>query len=163
MSWTKGQIVQEAYAELALQGYVFDLSEEEIQTGVRRLDAMLAVWEMQGTRLGYPMPINPDDSDPKQDSKLPIGVMRPVFMNLAIDLAAGLGKTVTAETKRAAREGLAIIDTMAAYPQQQQLPATMPRGAGNRPWRFITQPFYPRPDLDPLQIGQGGDINVLPE
>lgn len=163
MSWTKEQIVAEAYGELALQGYVFDLSPDEMQTGLNRLDLLMAKWEGKGIRLGYPMPSSPDDSDLSQDSNLPLHAVEPAFMNLAVSLAAGLGKTVTNETKRAAREGLAMLTTAAAYPQEQQIPSTMPRGAGNRPWRFITQPFYPRPDQDPLQISQGGGLNVLPE
>ena len=59
MSWTKREIVEEAYGELALAGYVFDLDPEEEQAALRKLDTMMAVWDARGVRLGYPLASSP--------------------------------------------------------------------------------------------------------
>jgi hypothetical protein len=42
-------------------------------------------------------------------------------------------------------------------PVQQQLPSTMPAGAGNKPWRVYDNPFI-RPPVDPVLAGQDGPI-----
>jgi hypothetical protein len=63
MSWTKRQLIEQAFAELALAGYDFDLSPEEMQGALVRLDSMIATWTSRGVRLSYAMPANPSDSD----------------------------------------------------------------------------------------------------
>ena len=163
MTWTKRQLVEEAYGELALQGYVFDLSPEELQTGLRRLDTMMATWEGRGVRVGYAMPSSPADSDLDTPSGLPDYAVETSYLNLAIRIAAGAGKALSPETKRVAAEGFNVLLFAAAQPQQQQLPDTLARGAGNKPWRTTDQPFFPTPNQDPLQIAQGGDLQILPE
>lgn len=159
MSWTKRQIVEEAYGELAIAGHVFDISPEEQEAALRRLDLMMAVWDARGIRLGYPLASSPDDSDLDQDSGLPDSAIEPVYMNLAKRLAAGKGKALTQGTLQAAKDGFDLLLRVAAYPQQQQLPNTLPRGAGSRPWRTGQSPFMPTPTADPIGTTPGGDLD----
>src|SRR5437868_8121035 len=63
MGWTKEQLIDEAFAELRLAGYTFDIAPEEKQTALRRMDTMMATWEGRGIRVGYPLPSSPDGSD----------------------------------------------------------------------------------------------------
>ncbi|MCA3151814.1 MAG: hypothetical protein ING77_11610 [Rhodocyclaceae bacterium] len=163
MAWTKRQIVEQAFEELALAGYVFDLTPEELQSGLRRLDTMMATWEGKGVRVGYPIPSNPDESDLDQSSGLPDKAVEAVYLNLAIRLAASFGKVLGPDTKRSAREGYDTLLWAAAQPIEQQQPDTLARGAGNKPWRTNNQPFFPRPDDSPLGITQGGDLQISPE
>lgn len=163
MGWTKRQLIDEAFAELALQGYEFDITPEEQQTALRRLDTMMATWEARGVRIGYAFPSSPDDSDPDTDSGLPDSAVETAFLNLAIRIAAGFGKQLSPDTKRVAREGFDVLLWAAAQPIEQQQPSTMPRGAGNRIWRNSQRPFFPEPDDSPLGISQGGDLNIAPE
>ena len=159
--WTKRQLVEEAFAELALAGYVFDATPEEQQTALRRLDAMMAAWEARGVRVGYAFAANPDDADLDAASGLPDYAAEPVFLGLAIRMAPGQGKQLSGDTRAAAREGFAYLLRAAAFPPQQQYPSTTPRGAGNRPWRMVTRPYFPTPDTGPTQIGDGGALNIL--
>lgn len=161
--WTKRQLIDEAYSELALAGYVFDISPEEQQTALHRLDTMMATWEAKGIRVGYAFPAGPDDSDLDQASGLPDSAVETVYLNLAIRRAPGMGKQISSDTRRAARDGYDTLLWAAARPQEQQLPNTLPRGAGNKPWRVTTQPFFPTPCNDPLSLTQGGDLNFTPE
>lgn len=161
MAWSKAQLIAEAFGELALQGYVFDISPEEQQTALRRLDTMMATWEARGIRVGYTTPTSPDESDVDADSGLPDSAVEAVYLNLAIRLASGYGKAVTVETKKAAREGYDVLLWAAAQPIRQQLPSTMPRGAGNRIWRNSQRPFFPAPDTNPLQANAGHDLDIL--
>lgn len=160
MSWTKRSIVQESFAELALAGYEFDLSPEEQQTGVRRLDLMMAEWAGpgKGLRLGYNVGLSPDGSDLDTDSGLQVYAIRTVVCSLAIDLAATFGKSVLPSTIATARSGMQQLLVSAAFPAEQQLPNTLPRGAGSKPWRTTNQPFMPTPDTSPLQVGDDGAL-----
>ena len=159
--WSKRQIISEAYGELALAGYEVDLSPEEQQTALRRLDTMMATWEAKGVRVGYAFPANPDDSDLDTPSGLPDSAVEAAYLSLAIRLSPGNGKQISPDTRKAAREGYDMLLIAAAQPQQQQLPNTLPRGSGNRPWLTTSQPFFSPPSDNPLQITQGGDLDIL--
>lgn len=161
--WTKRQIVMEAYGELALAGYEFDITPEEVQTGQRRLDTMMATWEGLGIQVGYAFPASPEDSDPDTPSGLPDKAVETVYLNLAIRLAAGVGKALSPDTKRNAQTGYAVLLSEAAKPRQQQLPSTLPRGAGNKPWYGLNNPFFREACNDPLPVDCAGDMNIPPE
>lgn len=160
MTWTKGEIVDEAFAELALAGEVWDIQPEERQRALRRLDAMLATWEAKGIRLGYPMPASADGSSLDDDSGLPDAANETVLLNLAIRLAPSYGKTLQPASILSARQGYDTLLWHAAQPPQQQLPNTLPLGAGNKPWRRTNRPFLPRPDPSPLGQSVGGDLAI---
>lgn len=147
MGWTKQQLVEEAYVELAKSGDVFDLTPGELQTGLRRLDAMMATWNGKGIRLGYPLPSSPEGSDLDAESNLPDAAVETVYLNLAVRLAPSFGKQLSPDTRSNARMGYEVLLSRAAMPQEMQLPGSMPRGAGNKPWRssqtFVTDPTEP--------------------
>lgn len=156
--WTKLQLIEQAYDELALAGYVFDLTPDELQSALRLMDGMLATWEGKGVHLGYVMPATPDDSDINGPSGLPDRANEAVYMNLAVRRAAGLGKALTAATQRAAREGYAALLVPLANPRPQQLPGTLPLGAGNRSPFGFRRVYFPEPVVDPLPVDSAGDL-----
>jgi hypothetical protein len=152
--WTKRQLLEEAFSECALQGYVFNVGPESLQGALRRMDSMLATWDAKGIRLGYALPSTPDASNIDGDSGLPDAANEAVFMNTAIRIAAGYGKTLSQDTRNTARAAYDVLLSRATYPPQQQLPV-MPCGAGNKPGR-TRRSFTPVP-TDPLLAAQGGD------
>lgn len=158
--WTKRQLIVEAFAELGLAANDFDIQPEEIQTALRRLDSMMATWDGKGIRLGYALPTNPVDSDPDEASGLPDTATETVYLNLALRMAPGFGKAVSIDTRRAASDGYDRLQIAAAQPLPPQQRNTMPRGAGNKPWRPLSSPFFPAPDSDPLLAGPGGDLDI---
>lgn len=162
MGWTKRSLIEDAYGELALAGYEFDLSAEEMQTGLRRLDLMMAQWSGpgRGLQLGYSVGLSPTGSDLDDDSGLPIYAIRTVVCSLAIELAPGNGKPLHPSTLSAARDGMQQLLVRAAFPAEQQLPNTLPRGAGSKPWRTTNQPFMSSPDTGPLQVGEDGGLTL---
>ena len=159
MSCTKGQLINEALTELGI-GSDFDIQPEEQATALRRLDSMMAVWDGKGIRLGYPLPASADASDVDQDSGLPDSALEPVYLNLALRLAPSYGKAVSVDTRRNARDGYDRLQNAAAQPLPPQQPNTMPRGAGNKPWRPLSSPYFPKPTDSPLQVTSGGDLNI---
>ena len=130
--WTKRELIREAFAELGLAAYEFDVSADEEQTALRRLDTMLATWEAKGVRIGYAFPSGPDASDPDDESGIPDAAVEAVYLNLATRLAGGFGKAVSPTLAGTAADAYNALLIRAATPAAQQLPETMPRGAGSR-------------------------------
>jgi hypothetical protein len=157
MGYSKRQFVAAAFEEIGLASYVFDLQPEQLQSALRRLDAMIADWNGKGIRLGYPLPGSPQYSNLDEPSEVPDSANEAIITNLAIRLAPGYGKVVMPETKAVAKDSYNTLLQRATMPFEQQLPSTMPAGAGNKPWRVYDNPFI-RPPVDPLLAGQDGAI-----
>lgn len=149
---TKGELIGDAFAELAIASYVFDLEPDEQQMALRRMDAMLALWESKGIRLGYAY-----GGDLSTDAGLPQYAHEAVIASLAVRLAPGFGKTVSAQTLTAVKSGYDGLVARSAFPPEQQL-RSLPSGAGNKPDHYVQQPFLPVPTDQPLGIAPGGDL-----
>lgn len=157
MGWTKREFVTQAFEEVALASYVFDLQPEQLQSALRRLDAMMAAWNAKGIRLGYPLPSSPGSSDLDQETDVPDAANETIYTNLGMRIAGSMGKTVSPETKLAAKTGYDTLLIDAAYPAQQQMPSGMPAGAGHKQWRNNNTPFLDAPS-DPLLTGKDGEL-----
>lgn len=156
MAWTKRELIADAFGAFGLANYVFDLTPEQMQDALRRLDSMMGQWETQGVYLGYVLPATPGASDLDDDSGIPVQANEAVSLNLARRLAPTIGKALSAET---------ILQAGAAYRAllgkrgvqrmpEMQMPANMPSGAGNKGWRdrdpFLVPPSDEVPPESPL-------------
>jgi len=157
MGYSKRQFVASAFEEIGLASYAFDLQPQQFESALRRLDAMMASWNALGIRLGYPLPSSPQFSDIDAESEVPDSANEAIITNLAVKIAPGYGKQVMPDTKATAKETYNTLLSRAAAPLEQQLPGTMPSGAGNKPWRVYDDPFL-RPPVDPVLAGQDGPI-----
>lgn len=163
MGWTKRQIIEQAFNEIGTAGYVFDLEPEQLQTALRQLDTMMALWLTKGINLGYSLALTPDYSDIGAESGIPIWAIDAVCLNLALRVGPAMGKAVSVEVKANAKDALNTITIRAAQPSEMQLPGTMPAGAGNKTWRDYDNPFLRRPNENPLQIGSNGQLKLVGE
>jgi hypothetical protein len=157
MGYSKLQFVQAAFEEIGLASYVFDLQPQQIESALRRLDAMMADWNGKGIRLAYPIPSNPENSDINAETGVPDSANEAIITNLALRLAPSYGKQVVPQTQVVARNAYQTLLSRATTPAEQQMPGTMPAGAGNKPWRLYDDPFLRRPEEGVL-AGQDGDI-----
>jgi hypothetical protein len=158
LSYTKRQFVEEAFAELGMANYTFDLQPQQLDTALRRLDTMMATWNAKGIRLGYPLPSSPQDSDLDTETQVPDSANEAIVTNLAIRLAPQYGKQVQIDTRTTAKLGYDTLLARATFPLEQQFPRTLPLGAGQKPWRYDT-PFMPGP-VDPVLAGPDGPIEL---
>jgi hypothetical protein len=158
MSYTKGQFVEEAFAELGMALYTFDIQPQQLETALKRLDAMMATWNAKGIRLGYPLPLTPEDSTLATETQVPDSANEAIVANLAIRLAPQYGKQVQLDTRTTAKLGYDTLLARATFPAEQQFPRTLPLGAGQKPWRYDT-PFMPGP-VDPVLAGPDGPIEL---
>lgn len=158
MSYSKRQFVTAALEEMGLAAYVFDMQPEQLQSALRRLDAMMANWNGKGIRVSYPLPTSPQDSDLDEETDVPDSANQAIITNLAVTLAPSYGKMVMPETKAIAKDSYNTLLQRAAMPPQMQLPKTMPAGAGNKPWRVQGDPFI-RPPSVPVDAGPDGQLD----
>ena len=156
MSYTKRQFTTAALEELGLASYVFDASPEQLQSALRRLDALMAEWNGMGIRLGYPLPSSPEDSDIDEETGVPDWANDAIICNLACRIAPSYGKQTLPATMASANSGLNGILARFAGPIEKQLPAGMPVGAGNK----NSDPFTEAP-ADPLQTGPDGPFEFV--
>lgn len=160
MAWDKRTLVNMAFDELALAGYVFDLTPEEINTAILRMDSMMATWEVAGIRVGYFRSQDPKNADPDQDSGLPDEANEAVYLNLAIRLASSFGKQIPLSTTAPAKQAYDLLLGRClsenVIPMQQR--GNLPAGAGwklRNGWRgpFVTPP------TDTLTTGPDGPLD----
>lgn len=147
MTWKKRQLVTQAFEEIGLASYVFDLTPEQLQSAVARMDAMVHSWEANGVRIGYSAV-----SDLDEDSGIVDGANEAVYLNLAVRLAPSYGKVLPNETKASARAAYVSLANRSACPvPEMQFPTTLPLGGG------VHNVFAAPPD-DPLLAGPDGEI-----
>lgn len=158
MGYTKREYIAAAFDEIGMAGYVFDLEPEQLQSALRRLDAMMAEWNAKGIRLGYPLPLSPTESDLDEQTSVPDSANEAIITNLGIRLAPSLGKTVTPDTKITAKLAYNTVLACAAMPNEMQFPSTLPSGAGNKPYS-VQSVFLPGP-VDSVQVGQDGILEL---
>jgi len=142
MGWTKGQFVEQAFVEIGLAPYFYDLAPEQLNVALVRLDAMIARWNGQGIMLGYPLS-NPTSSTLDTPTDVPDSATQAIICNLALIISPLFGKTPNLETKNSANQGYKTLLSRAAMPNEMQLPS-MPMGAGNIPYS-IDRPFRESP------------------
>lgn len=149
MSWTKRQLIRQAFSVIGLADYDFDLQAEQLQNAMYLLDSMVATWNAKGVLLSYPLPSSPEDADLDEESNIPDRANEAVYMNLALRLATTLGRPTTVELKAAAFYAYNNLLSWNLQPREMQLPNTMPRGQGNKPYRYKNDHFLDAPE-DPV-------------
>ena len=159
MSYTKRQLIEDAYAELALAGYVFDLTPEDLNMALRRMDSMVATWSARGVYISYPLYSSPDDSDISEDSNIPLKAVDAVICNLAMIIASSFGKQVPPDVRIRGKRGLDML--MVSMPPEVQNPEYLPKGEGTKYLRVTKNPFFPAPKDDPMAVGGNGNLEFL--
>lgn len=160
MAFTKRDIISQAFAEIGLAEYTFDLMPEQWQSALRRLDAMIGQWEMKGIRLGYPIPDSYAGSSLDENSNAPDTALEALYLNLAVRLAPGYGKTPSPDTKSLASVAYKTLLGQSAQPIPMQIDnMAVPAGAGWKYWRDTPYPFL-EPPSNRLAEGDDGYLDV---
>lgn len=160
MSWTKRDLIAQALAEIGLAEYAFDLSPEQWQAALRRLDAMMGQWEAKGIRLNYPIPASYSAASLDEDSGVPDTALEAIYTGLAVRIAPQYGKTPSPDTKILASQGYKTLLSQSAQPVTLQIDnQAVPAGAGYKYWRDPIYPFLAPPE-DRLEAGDDGFIDT---
>ncbi len=130
MSWTKKQIITQAFTEIGLASYVYDLTADELQDALRILDSMMAEWTEKGIVFDpvYPNPATVGAGDIDDATNAPLSANKAMYCTLAIDLAPSFGKTPSSRTIKNAATGYSLLAETIAVPCIRMV--GMIRGAG---------------------------------
>lgn len=147
--YTKRQVIEQAFEEIGLASYIFDLTAEQLQSALRRLDLMVASWQAMNIQIGYPLPSSPGTSNIDEEIQTSATNNEALVLNLAVRLAPSYGKSVSPDTKITAKNLYNQLLIQAATPYEQQFVKTLPLGAG---YKRTDQVFVNTPDLNPLVV-----------
>ena len=158
MGYSKRQFVEAAFEELGLAENAHDMQSSDFQAAVRRLDAMLAEWNGNGIRLGYPLVSDPENTSLDTETNVPDSANEAIYSNLAIKLGPSYGRPIMQETKVSAKKAYNTLLLRATHPSEKQFPSTLQLGAGHKPYRSSDRRFFPVPE-DRLQAGGDGNLD----
>jgi hypothetical protein len=147
--WTKKQIIEQAFEEIGLASYIFDITADQLESALRRLDLMVASWQARNIQIGYPLPASPGNSNIDEEIQTSLNNNEALVLNLAVRLAPAYGKSVSPDTKATAKLLYDQLLIEAAMPYEQQFVRTLPLGAG---YKRTDQVFVNSPDLNPLIV-----------
>jgi hypothetical protein len=127
---TKRQVIDLSYSAIGMAGYTFDLQPEQIENARQMLDAMMAQWNAQGIRLGWPIPSSPISGDVDEETNLPDSALSAVYLNLGTVIAMTHGKQVAPQYLAMTRAAKDAMFVNAVKPMARQMPGGHPMGAG---------------------------------
>jgi hypothetical protein len=151
--WTKRQIIEQALEEIGLASYIFDMTADQLESALRRLDLMVASWQARNIQIGYPLPASPGNSNIDEQIQTSLNNNEALVLNLAVRLAPAYGKVVLPDTKVTAKLLYDQLLIRAAMPYEQQFVRTLPLGAG---YKRTDQVFVNPPDLNPIVVQRNG-------
>ncbi len=141
---TKCDLVSMAYEEVALSGYEFDVTPEEMFSGLRSLDAAMAADQAQSIRLNYNAPALFGQGDLEDYSGIPDAAIEYAALRLAKAICSKMGKTLSQDAKARLVQATAAVRTLTACVPTMPYGYGVPKGAGNRMWNGWS-PFLPNP------------------
>lgn len=144
---TKRALLLTAAEEFGITS-AFDISPEEMQSGLTRLDRIAAQWDGKGIRVGYNL-----GGDLDSESGIPDTAENCFSLNVAVQWASSFGKSVSMDVKAAAKQAFNdLYVSLARLPQAPRSPA-LPIGAGNRV-RVLGRHYFPdTTDVEGLNNG----------
>jgi len=156
MSYTKLQLINEAFDVVGLSSFVFDLTPSDLQSAARKLDSMMSSWDSLGIHIGYPVSTNPQNISTSDESNAPSLAVQAIVYNLGIRIAPSFGKQLSQDVKQVARESY--LELLRRYSQvkEMQLPI-MPIGAGSK---NIDYPFTQQP-VNSVDVDGSAELDLI--
>lgn len=134
MAWTKQDIIRGALAEIGIAAYDFDLTPDQQQEALRRLDGVMAEFTRTNANFPYAVPSAPDGGTITDDSGVPDWAIEAVRLTLACRIAPSYGKQVMPGTIAERRTAMNALYARHPLPQRNLDIHSVPSGAGNI-WR----------------------------
>jgi hypothetical protein len=158
MSYTKREFVLTAFEEIGL-GANYDLQPEQLQTALKRLDAMMATWNKRGIRIGYPLVSSPENSSLDTETNVPDEANETIYTNLAVRLCKPFGVMLTADLNDRANDLFKNLMTSNFELEEVDLD-TLPIGAGNNYWGLQNQKFINQASNTDIAVGNDGKLDI---
>lgn len=124
---TMSEVVQDAFEEIGVKTAEVPLTDDEMQSGIRRCNDMLTEWDDTGTISGYTPVIYA--SDEISVDRNAVGAIK---LNLAIRLSSSFQAVVTPALAANADSSLSALRASNAFIGRVAFPDTLPMGSGNQ-------------------------------
>ena len=124
---TMREVVEDAMEDITVKKAEVALTDDELQSGIRRCNDMLAQWDELGFIVGYNPVINGDDI-----LELEPAAIAAVKAKLAIKLAPSYSKPITAALAENASEAMTMLSIANSHIGEIAYPDTLPLGSGNQ-------------------------------
>ncbi len=136
---TKRSLIGQAYIEVALNGWEYDIGPEELEKALVRLDMLSSELVLRGIDINYNAPSAIGFGDLDDELGCPDGAFFGLAILLAKRLCPSMGKKLSMESREAldAAEKALRASAKMLVPNMR-LARSTPLGSGNRTW-----PLYP--------------------
>jgi P22 tail accessory factor len=133
MAVTKQKIIERALESIGIASYIYDLSYEELNSCLRRLDDLMAEFMTDGYVMGaYPLHIDADDSSLDEEAPINMSYKKVIYLELGRDLAPMFGKNLSKEYEMDVWKSRMTLNNGATFPMTANLNIRyVPAGAGN--------------------------------
>jgi hypothetical protein len=135
---TAAQVIKAALQRILVQASEAELEPDEYQDALFTLNNYMLDLDASGIKLGYTEVTSLGD-----EITVPVGALRGVIANLAIEAAPDYNGQITEGLARAANEGLNTMRKLGVSKPLTSLPCTLPIGSGNEYDNYNTSYFYP--------------------
>jgi len=146
---TAQEVIQDALAEILVQGSEAPLEASEYQSAIRMMNDFMFDLDINGTSLGYTEVSNLGDT-----VTLSAGLIMALKKNLAVLLAPQFGAQVDPNLQVQAAKGVKTMKKAGAFVPDRYHPSTLPIGAGNQfangSGAYIN-PFFPNRQTEILR------------
>lgn len=135
MAYTKLNIINAAFAEIGISGSNFELTAEQYDEALFRLNMLVAeVCDLMGVDIPYSQ-----SGNLTEEMALPIYAVSALYKNLAISLASSYGRDVNITTMASAKRAIDLMLLKSSIPKSRPMPRYLPRGAGAKNY---SNPFF---------------------
>lgn len=144
--WSKQDVINQAFSEIGMGSFQYDLQPEDNQTALRKLDAMMATWGgTQGIRIGYAGGDGKGELTPS--TMVPDWAYEALYLNLALRLCPDYGKQPSPLTVMGAKNALDAVRVRTVQIKPRHINGYA--GAGNSVWGAEPLPG----EIDPVATG----------
>lgn len=131
------EVIVDALEDLVVQADEAPIEQSEANAALRLLNDMMMDWDVVGITLGYTYLVDLAD-----ELTVPLGAIRGIKANLALELAPKYNVPLSAELIRKAKEGYMTCVDLAVDMADTEYPGTLPRGSGNTAPDWFDNTFY---------------------
>jgi len=136
---TVAQVAKASLQRILVQASEADLEPDEFQDYIFALNNYMLALDADGVALGYTQVSNLGDT-----VTVPVGALRGLIANVAIEVAPDYDGKVTNALIAAAADGLKVMRKLGQHIVTTQYPNTLPIGSGNQgPGSFRDNHFFP--------------------
>lgn len=130
----KRDLIQVAFEICGQAGYEFELTPEEYESALRRLNGLMYEWQGRGITTGFAFPIINSLGSPEESSGLAWEDQEAVGQTLARRMAPSIGKNLGAEAKAEYKGTMDAFFARHTSLVSMEMGRQTPRGQGNRYW-----------------------------